>query len=93
MHQIKGQQAATQSIPPAGIGAPASVTAPPPAVASPTTYASPESAGTSAQEPTALGGAGSSAAKALNPDISVIGDFIGAAGHNPVQPSPALANA
>ena len=90
MHQIKGQQAATRSIPPAGIGAPASVTAPPPAVASPTTYASPESAGASAQEPTALGGAGSSAAKALNPDISVIGDFIAAAGHNPVQPSPAF---
>jgi hypothetical protein len=26
----------------------------------------------------------------LNPDISVIGDFIGVAGHNPVQPSPSL---
>src|SRR5207245_1467335 len=37
-----------------------------------------------------LGGAGGSAAKALNPDISAIGDFIGVAGHNPVQPSPSL---
>src|SRR5437870_2297891 len=37
-----------------------------------------------------LGGAGSSAAKALNPDISAIGDFIAVAGHNPVQPSPSL---
>src|SRR3954463_2246174 len=37
-----------------------------------------------------LGGAGGSAAKALNPDISAIGDFIGVAGHNPMQPSPAL---
>jgi hypothetical protein len=37
-----------------------------------------------------LGGAGGSAAKALNPDISAIGDFISVAGHNPVQPSPAL---
>jgi hypothetical protein len=37
-----------------------------------------------------LGGAGGSAAKALNPDISVIGDFVGVAGRNPVLPSPAL---
>ena len=42
------------------------------------------------------GGAGGSAAKALNPDISVIGDFIGAAGTNvpallaPQQPFPSL---
>jgi hypothetical protein len=37
-----------------------------------------------------LGGAGASAAKVLNPDISMIGDFIGAAGHDPVYPIPAL---
>jgi hypothetical protein len=37
-----------------------------------------------------LGGAGGSAAKALNPDISAIGDFISVAGHNPVRPSPSL---
>src|SRR5438046_5448380 len=37
-----------------------------------------------------LGGAGGSAAKALNPGISAIGDFIAVAGHNPVQPSPSL---
>ena len=30
------------------------------------------------------------AAKALNPDVSAIGDFIGVIGHNPVQPIPAL---
>jgi hypothetical protein len=41
------------------------------------------------QEP-ALGGAGGSAAKALNPDISMIGDFIGSAGHNPVNSTPSL---
>ena len=35
-----------------------------------------------------LGGAGGAAAKALNPDISVIGDFIGGAGHNPLNPTP-----
>jgi hypothetical protein len=37
-----------------------------------------------------LGGAGGSASKALNPDISAIGDFISVAGHNPVQPSPSF---
>src|SRR5437016_1023128 len=37
-----------------------------------------------------LGGAGVGAATALNPDISVIGDFIGGIGHNPVFPTPAL---
>ena len=36
-----------------------------------------------------LGGA-TSMAKALNPDISVIGDFIGALGHNPFAPEPAF---
>jgi len=47
------------------------------------------------QTPT-YGGAGGAAAKALNPDISVIGDFIGAVGGNSppplasVQPFPAL---
>ena len=39
----------------------------------------------SEQTPT-FGGAGGSAAKALNPDISVIGDFIGAAGNANVPP-------
>jgi hypothetical protein len=37
-----------------------------------------------------LGGAGGSAAKALNPDISVIGDFLGSAGKNIVRPVPSL---
>jgi len=37
-----------------------------------------------------LGGAGGAASKALNPDVSVIGDFIGAAGHNPVNPTPSF---
>ena len=37
-----------------------------------------------------LGGAGGSAAKALNPDISMIGDFVAVAGGNSIRPSPAL---
>jgi len=37
-----------------------------------------------------LGGAGASAAKVLNPDIGVIGNFIGATGRNQINPFPAL---
>src|SRR5262249_28040502 len=37
-----------------------------------------------------LGGAGAAAAKALNPDISMIGDFIASAGHNPINPTPSF---
>src|SRR5207245_2653041 len=48
----------------------------------------PEAAGTSAPLPV-YGGA-SAAAKALNPDISAIGDFIGAAGGNSIQPTPSF---
>jgi hypothetical protein len=60
----------------------------------------PSESATQAQAPTesivaaptqvSLGGAGGSAAKALNPDISMIGDFIGVAGGNSIQPSSAL---
>ena len=35
-------------------------------------------------------GAGAAASKIFNPDIAVIGDFLGAAGRNTVNPSPAL---
>ena len=37
-----------------------------------------------------LGGAGEAAAKSLNPDISLIGDFVGAAGHPGNRPTSAL---
>jgi hypothetical protein len=40
--------------------------------------------------PLTLGGAGPAAAKVLNPDISVIGDFLGAAGNGANRGSPAL---
>ncbi|MBZ5654781.1 MAG: TonB-dependent receptor [Acidobacteriia bacterium] len=43
-----------------------------------------------APTPVSLGGAGGSAAKALNPDISMIGDFVAAAGGNSIRSSPAL---
>ena len=35
-------------------------------------------------------GAATAASKIFNPDIAVIGDFLGAAGHNEVNPSPPL---
>ena len=35
-------------------------------------------------------GGASAASKALNPDISVIGDFLGSMGHNPMVPTPAF---
>jgi hypothetical protein len=37
-----------------------------------------------------LGGAGGAASKVLNPDIAVIGDFLGAAGNSAGRPTPAL---
>jgi len=40
-------------------------------------------------EPAQQGGAGG-ASKALNPDISLMGDFLGAMGHNEVRPVPGL---
>src|SRR5205807_5790231 len=44
-----------------------------------------------AQQPSvALGGAGGAAAKVLNPDIAVIGDFLGAAGNGAGRPTPSL---
>lgn len=42
------------------------------------------------QEPVHLGGAGTAAAKALNPDISMIGDFIATTGHNRVVSAPVM---
>lgn len=50
----------------------------------------PQAAGITAGQEPSLGGAGGSAAKALNPDISVIGDFIGALGGNSQQNTVSL---
>ena len=78
---LEGQLRQLKSTPPPVSSAPASE-APEPLAA---VTAAP--AGTQAG---ILGGAGGSAAKALNPDISAIGDFIAVAGHNTVDPSPSL---
>ncbi|MGZ4822718.1 MAG: hypothetical protein ACXVZM_14025 [Terriglobales bacterium] len=49
-----------------------------------------EVAGTQTASPLPVYGGASAAAKALNPDISVIGDFIGSMGHNPLVQTPAF---
>lgn len=75
LRQLRAQQAAP----------PPAATPPPAADDQAAAVATPPPA-----EPVRLGGAGASAAKALNPDISVIGDFIGTGGHNPFSPSPSF---
>jgi hypothetical protein len=75
VRQLKAQGAQ----PPAG-GTPAPAATPEPGAAPVTT----------AQVEPRLGGAGAAAAKALNPDISMIGDFIASAGHNPINPTPSF---
>ncbi len=70
--------------------------APAAAVAAPASPAREAAAPAAAAATPTYGGAGGSASKALNPDISVIGDFIGSAGSNsgpsgaPLQPFPSL---
>ena len=88
VRQLKTQGALAPSQNAAAPAAPLSAPTSPAQVATP---ASEGAAGytAGAGDNVRLGGAGSSAAKALNPDISVIGDFIGAAGHNPLNPTPA----
>src|SRR5688572_22055300 len=73
--------------PPAAPGAPAG----PDQTAVPAAEVPPGAAG--AGGPTGslpIYGAASAASKIFNPDMAVIGDFLGAAGHNEVNPSPAL---
>jgi hypothetical protein len=80
MRVMKAQAAPPPATSPTGGSAEAATQGPPPPVENVAI----------ASNPVNLGGAGGSAAKALNPDISMIGDFIGVAGGNSIQPSPAL---
>ena len=88
--RIKALEAEVQTLKaqPATAVAPQAAVAPPPAAqpaALPPEVMAP-------QNPVApkLGGAGAAAAKVLNPDISVIGDFIGAAGNGANRGIPSL---
>jgi hypothetical protein len=81
--RIKSLEAEVQTLKGQQAAAPAApVVTPVPAVAQ------------AAPEPVApqvsLGGAGGGASKALNPDIAVIGDFLGAAGNSAHRPTPSL---
>ena len=87
IRQLKSQQTAPAPAAPAPVeagAAPATVPQTQPGLEPAPASIARSGEGTT-QEPS-LGGAGGSAAKALNPDISMIGDFIGSAGHNPVNP-------
>jgi hypothetical protein len=63
------------------------------AVQSPAPAPTPTTAPTAVDQGTALPvyGAATAGSKIFNPDIAVIGDFLGTAGRNTVAPSPALA--
>src|SRR5690349_18856136 len=74
---LKGQQAAAP-------------VAPSPTVAQAPQPVQPEAALPQPQPAVALGGAGGAAAKVLNPDIAVIGDFLGAAGNSAGHGTPVL---
>jgi hypothetical protein len=83
LQEVKGQQAALTAALTAQPSAPAQPPAAPQA-------GSAVAAGAGQSPPPTLGGAGGAAAKALNPDISAIGDFLGAAGYGAHRGTPAL---
>jgi hypothetical protein len=83
---LKEQLAQAQATGAAGTEAAATAVAPAPP-ASPATVT-----GAGGAQLPVYGGA-SAAAKALNPDVSVIGDFIGAAGHYPTPPGSLIRQA
>ena len=86
LRQLKAQQSAASASPTAPAAQATEQAQGQVAVAETT---QPTNAATSSQQPS-LGGAGGAAAKALNPDISMIGDFISVAGGNSIRPSPSL---
>ncbi|HTD45467.1 MAG TPA: hypothetical protein VK687_14860, partial [Bryobacteraceae bacterium] len=76
---------------PAGAPAVAATPAAPVAAQAPqTALAAQAQAQAGLPQTSVLGGAGGAASKVLNPDIAVIGDFLGAAGNSRGHPTPAL---
>jgi len=72
-------------------GAPAApAPVPPPAAPAVPQVAPPPGAGAALAGPLPVYGGAAAMSKVLNPDISVIGDFLGSAGRNSVRPVPAL---
>jgi len=86
--QLEGQRPAQPSPPPAGPSP-----QPPPAPAAPGEVAVPAGAAGAGGPQGALPvyGATSALSKIFNPDIAVIGNFLGAAGRNEIDPPPAFA--
>jgi hypothetical protein len=82
---LEGQMRMLKNAPPAA-SAPAEATVQPSAPAAPAPEMPVAAVSPTGEQTPTLGGAGGSAAKALNPDISVIGDFIGAVGNGTVPP-------
>src|SRR5438067_11229652 len=93
---LEGQVRILKSQSPApGAAAPGGASATSQAATATTSPTSPETQSQAAgqsvpQEPVRLGGAGTAAAKALNPDISMIGDFIATTGQNRVVSAPVM---
>src|SRR5262249_19152207 len=85
LRQVKAQVAQQPAAPAPQAAEGAPTTQPTPATQAPQVAAGQ----VPANEPR-LGGAGAAASKALNPDISMIGDFIASAGHNPGTPTPSF---
>jgi hypothetical protein len=89
--QIRESQAAPPRLLLASAAAPvAEAEATPPATGLSSTPEPVASAAQAQAGPLPIYGGASAAAKALNPDISVIGDFLGAVGRNRVRPVPGL---
>jgi hypothetical protein len=83
VQSLKGQPAAPAAAPPVAANPPAAMPPAAPAAVPPEQMAG---QGAAPQ----LGGAGGAASKALNPDISVIGDFVGGVGNPRNRPIPSL---
>ena len=94
--RIRALEAEVQALkgqpPPAAVPAtPQAAAAPPPAA--PAALPTPQAPALPQEQPgtpVQLGGAGGAAAKVLNPDISLIGDFLGAAGYSAHRGTPSL---
>src|ERR1043166_4549357 len=86
--KLTGLQTPQPASPQAGAAAPA-----PPTEAAPQNSAQVPAGAEGAGGPSGalpVYGAGTAASKVFNPDMAVIGDFLGAAGRNTVNPSPAM---
>jgi hypothetical protein len=94
--RIKTLEAEVQTLKSAQAAAPSTAVAqtpPVPAVpAEPATQpmVQPQTQAAAIEAPQVLGGAGGAASKVLNPDIAVIGDFLGAVGNSAGRPTPSL---